>query len=209
MASSISAAAAALVPIGFKQFRIGLIQLATGLNKATNLQNAAAKVREAAKERAQVVVLPECFNSPYGTQYFKDYAETIDPSQESYKALSSMAKDNNVILVGGSIPEFKDGLLFNTSLSFDNNGALIGIHRKVHLFDIDVPGGIKFQESECLTAGNSFTEIETPHGRLGVAICYDIRFPEMAMVAARRGCCAMIYPGAFNLTTGPLHCKLA
>lgn len=206
--SVVSAAAAALIPAGFRGFRIGLIQLATGANKTKNLLNAAAKVKEAAKAHAQVVVLPECFNSPYGTQFFKEYAETIDPAQESYSALSKMAKDNNVFLIGGSIPESKDGSLYNTSISFDNKGELIGIHRKVHLFDIDVPGKIRFQESECLSAGNKLTEIETPYGKLGVAICYDIRFPEMAMIAARRGCCAMIYPGAFNLTTGPLHCAL-
>lgn len=200
-------AAAALVPTGMKAFKIGLVQLAVGSNKALNLKNAAAKVSEAAKNKANVVVLPECFNSPYGTQYFKEYSETIDPPEESYNALSNMAKENNIYLIGGSIPERKDGSLYNTSLSFDNKGSLIGVHRKVHLFDIDVPGKIRFQESECLSPGNSLTEIETPYGKLGVAICYDIRFPEMAMIAARNGCCAMIYPGAFNLTTGPLHCK--
>lgn len=194
-------------PASFKAFRIGLIQLATGANKAANLRNAAARVKEAAQAKAQVVVLPECFNSPYGTQYFKEYSETISPPGESFRALSEMAKANDVFLIGGSIPEAKDGSLYNTSLSFDNRGTLIGVYRKVHLFDIDVPGKIKFQESECLSPGNSLTEIETPYGKLGVAICYDIRFPEMAMIAARNGCCAMIYPGAFNLTTGPLHCK--
>lgn len=199
--------AASMSPASFKAFRIGLIQLATGANKAANLRNAAARVKEAAQAKAQVVVLPECFNSPYGTQYFKEYSETISPPGESFRALSEMAKANDVFLIGGSIPEAKDGSLYNTSLSFDNRGTLIGVYRKVHLFDIDVPGKIKFQESECLSPGNSLTEIETPYGKLGVAICYDIRFPEMAMIAARNGCCAMIYPGAFNLTTGPLHCK--
>jgi omega-amidase len=76
----------------------------------------------------------------------------------------------------------------------------LAIHRKVHLFDIDVPGKIKFQESEVLTGGESLTELDTEYGKVGVAICYDVRFPEMAMVAARKGAVAMIYPGAFNLT---------
>lgn len=192
---------------GFKAFKLGLIQLATGPDKLKNLERAAAKVKEAALNKADIVVLPECFNSPYGTQYFKEYAETLSPAQESYRALSSMAKDNKVILIGGSIPERKGDSLYNTSLSFDSTGALLGVHRKVHLFDIDVPGKIKFQESECLSPGESLTHLDTPFGRIGVAICYDIRFPEMAMIAARSGCCAMIYPSAFNLTTGPLHCE--
>jgi len=78
----------------------------------------------------------------------------------------------------------------------------------VHLFDIDVPGKIRFQESEVLTGGESLTDFDSEYGKIGVAICYDVRFPEMAMVAARRGSVAMIYPGAFNLTTGPLHWEL-
>lgn len=160
---------------GFKAFKLGLVQLATCSNKAKNLRNAAAKVKEAAQANAQVIVLPECFNSPYGTQYFQEYSETIEPPQESFRALSEMAKENNIFLIGGSIPESKDGSLYNTSLSFDNTGSLIGVHRKVHLFDIDVPGKIKFQESECLSPGKTLTELDTPYGKIGVAICYDIR----------------------------------
>jgi len=70
----------------------------------------------------------------------------------------------------------------------------------VHLFDIDVPGKIRFQESEVLTGGDKLSHVDTEYGKLGIAICYDVRFPEMAMVAARQGAVAMIYPGAFNLT---------
>jgi hypothetical protein len=80
---------------------------------------------------------------------------------------------------------------------------LLAVHRKVHLFDIDVPGKIRFQESEVLTGGETLTDFDTDYGKLGVAICYDVRFPEMAMIAARKGAVAMIYPGAFNLTYVP------
>jgi len=83
----------------------------------------------------------------------------------------------------------------------------------VHLFDIDIPKsashpGITFKESETLTGGSTTTHFETPFGKIGLAICYDVRFPELAIIAARQGCVAMIYPGAFNLTTGPLHWEL-
>ena len=131
--------AAALIPKGFAPFRIGLIQLATGSNKTANLASAARQVRQAATVGgAQVVVLPECFNSPYGTGYFAEYAETLDPPGESYTALSQMAKDNKVWLIGGSIPEkSNDGdKLYNTSLSFDDAGELVAVHRKIHLFDV-------------------------------------------------------------------------
>ena len=79
----------------------------------------------------------------------------------------------------------------------------------MHLFDIDIPGKITFRESEVLSAGNKVTIVDLPgYGKVGVAICYDIRFPELAMIAARHGCFLLVYPGAFNLTTGPLHWTL-
>jgi predicted amidohydrolase len=96
-------------------------------------------------------------------------------------------------------------MYFNTCTIWSPTGKRLGVHRKVHLFDIDVPGKIRFKESEVLSPGNEITIVETEFGKVGVGICYDIRFPEMAMVAARKGCGVMLYPGAFNMTTGPLH----
>ncbi|TPX39720.1 hypothetical protein SeMB42_g06274 [Synchytrium endobioticum] len=87
-------------------------------------------------------------------------------------------------------------------------GELAATHRKLHLFDIDVAGRLKFTESEVLSAGSALTHVQTDYGKLGIAICYDIRFPELAMIAARKGCVAMLYPGAFNTVTGPLHWEL-
>jgi omega-amidase len=79
----------------------------------------------------------------------------------------------------------------------------------VHLFDIDIPGKITFRESDVLSPGNKITTVDFPeYGKVGIAICYDVRFPELAMIAARKDCFALIYPGAFNLTTGALHWKL-
>lgn len=172
-----------------------------------------------------------------GTNYFPDYAEVLLPSPEaepkapSFHALSKMAKDNQIYLVrlpshstinrsslltrpnqvGGSIPEFNPATKkhHNTTLIFGPDGALLSTHRKVHLFDIDIPGKITFRESDVLTPGNRITLVDLPeYGRIAVAICYDVRFPELATIAARKGAFALIYPGAFNLTTGPLHWKL-
>ena len=97
----------------------------------------------------------------------------------------------------------------NTSLLFDPDGKLLATHRKVHLFDIDIPGKITFKESDVLSPGNKLTLVDLPpYGKIALAICYDIRFPELAMVAARKGCFLLLYPGAFNLTTGALHWSL-
>ncbi|XP_076205909.1 omega-amidase NIT2 isoform X4 [Aptenodytes patagonicus] len=79
---------------------------------------------------------------------------------------------------------------------------------QVHLFDINIPGKIQFKESETLSPGNSFSMFDTPYCKVGLGICYDIRFAEMAQIYGQKGCQLLIYPGAFNLTTGPAHWEL-
>ncbi|KAI9789919.1 MAG: hypothetical protein M1816_005688 [Peltula sp. TS41687] len=200
-----------------KPIKLALIQLATGLDKPTNLSHARSKILEASHAGASLIVLPECFNSPYGTAHFPTYAETLLPSPPShtqsptYHALSSLAAETHTYLIGGSIPEFSPHTkkYYNTCLTFGPTGALLATHRKLHLFDIDIPGKITFRESAVLSPGNKVSVVDLPGlGKVGVAICYDIRFPELAMVAARKGCFLLVYPGAFNLTTGRLHWEL-
>jgi omega-amidase len=209
-----------------KPLKIACIQLSSGANKTANLFRAADKVREAAKAGANLIVLPECFNSPYGCEYFPKYAEQLAPypppkeRSPSFAALSDMAKEAKAYLVGGSIPELEmledsnaardpKKTYYNTSLVFNPKGDLIATHRKVHLFDIDIPGKITFRESDVLSPGNKVTIVNLPdYGKVGLAICYDIRFPELGTIAARKGCFALLYPGAFNTTTGPLHWTL-
>jgi predicted amidohydrolase len=208
--------------------KLACVQLAAGPDKAANLRHAADKVREAAATGAKIVVLPECFNSPYGCEHFPSYAETLLPSpptpeqSPSFHALAAMARDNDVYLIGGSIPELveeptttttsetkTEKKYYNTSLTFSPSGHLLATHRKVHLFDISIPGKITFRESDVLSPGSALTIAHLPpYGDVGIAICYDVRFPELATIAARRGCFALIYPGAFNTTTGPLHWTL-
>ena len=84
---------------------------------------------------------------------------------------------------------------------------MIDKYRKIHLFDIDIPGKITFKESEVLTGGDHTVMFEVNGIKIGIGICYDIRFPELAQKYRRQGCHALIYPGAFNMTTGPAHWK--
>ncbi|KAF8197363.1 carbon-nitrogen hydrolase [Pholiota molesta] len=168
---------------------------------------------QGASKKPDIIVLPECFNSPYGHTHFPVYAEKIGyvPGEpESVQMLSSVAKEIRTWLIGGSIPErdAQDDKLYNTCTVYNPDGDLVAIHRKVHLFDIDIPGKIKFKESETLTGGTTLNSFDTGFAKIGLGICYDIRFPEMAMIAARQGCHMLIYPSAFNLTTGPLHWEL-
>ncbi|KAH7889817.1 carbon-nitrogen hydrolase [Phlebopus sp. FC_14] len=212
----------------FKPFNLALIQLGgiTG-DKSSNLRHARDMIEKAARvggttdSRPSLIVLPECFNSPYGHVHFPKYAETIGYvhgqeydiekcQSDSVKMLSTAAKEFGVWLIGGSIPERDavSGNVYNTCTVYSPAGALVAMHRKVHLFDIDIPGKIKFKESETLTGGSGTTLFDTEFARIGLGICYDVRFPELAMISARNGCHVVIYPGAFNTTTGPLHWSL-
>ena len=122
-----------------------------------------------------------------------------------------MAAETKTYLLGGSIPEYvpETKKYHNTSLLFSPEGKLLATHRKLHLFDIDIPGKITFRESDVLSPGNKVTLVDIPpYGKIAMAICYDIRFPELATIAARKGCFLLLYPGAFNLTTGALHWAL-
>jgi len=187
-------------------FKFAGIQLAVTANKSENIQNAKTKIAEAAQNGAKVIVLPECWNCPYGNKYFPTYAEAIPGP--STAMLQEMAKNCKIYLIGGSIPEKEGEKLYNTSISCDPLGNIIGKHRKVHLFDIDVPGKIRFVESETLSAGNSLTILDTEFCKIGVGICYDIRFAEMALLYCAQGVKFLCYPGAFNMTTGPVHWEI-
>jgi len=174
-----------------------------GADKEENIQNAQRLIRKAAEDGSQVVVLPEMFNCPYARRYFPIFAETF-PGKTT-EALSQLAKELGIYIIGGSIPEREGDAIYNTSYIFAKDGSLIGRHRKMHLFDIDIEGGIRFKESEVLTAGNDVTVVETEYCKIGVAICYDMRFPELMRLMALEGAQVIVVPAAFNMTTGPAH----
>lgn len=132
--------------------KVALLQLASGKDKTSNLKNAYIKIKEAAQKGAQLVVLPEFFQSPYSMESFKEYAESAGgPTQQM---LSKVAKESSIYLIGGSIPELENDKNYNTSFVYDPSGNLIATHRKLHLFDINIPGKISFQESLVLSPGS-------------------------------------------------------
>lgn len=187
---------------------IGLCQMQVCEDKDKNIQKAEDMIREAAREGCLIAVLPEMFICPYDTSCFREYAE---PSAEGrvYDLLSSLASELGIVIVGGSIPELtSDQSIYNTSLIFDSDGQLVGRHRKMHLFDIDIEDGIKFKESDVLSAGKQITVVDTSIMKIGVGLCYDIRFPELARSMVLQGAEVLIYPAAFNHITGPAHWEL-
>jgi predicted amidohydrolase len=192
--------------IFMKDLKIALCQMKVGLDKSQNIKKA-VKFMEKAGEKADLVVLPEMFNCPYQTDQFPLYAEVAHDSP-TLDAVSQAARDQEVYLVAGSIPERDQDHIYNTSFIYNPAGEVIGRHRKLHLFDIDLPGQIQFKESDTLTPGDQVTVVDTDFGKLGVAICYDLRFPELARLMTLQGAQLLVYPGAFNLTTGPAHWEI-
>jgi omega-amidase len=138
------------------------------------------------------------------------FTRTTTEGCESVALLSRLASENKIWLVGGSIPELEGDHVYNTCLVFAPDGGISARHRKAHLFDIDVAAtesrpAIKFKESDILSAGEELTLVDLPWCRAGIGICYDIRFPEYALSLRQHGAKLLIYPGAFNMTTGPAH----
>jgi omega-amidase len=188
---------------------IALCQVSVTDDKQRNIQHTRSAIAEAVRNGAELVILPEMWNCPYSNDSFPTYAEDVSSGfAPTFSFMSDTAKKHGIVLVGGSIPESADGKLYNTCFIFGKTGKMLGKFSKLHLFDIDIPGKITFKESDTLTQGGGLTVIDTEIGRLGIGICYDIRFPEVAALYASRGVQILIYPGAFNMTTGPLHWEL-
>ena len=192
--------------------KIALCQMNVVDNKGENIRKAIQMIKESKKQGADLAVLPEMFNCPYENEKFIEYAEELNGSQTLEK-IANIAKEENIHVLAGSIPELEEdgeGIqsIYNTAVLFDNKGKLLGKHRKMHLFDIDVKGKIYFKESDTLSAGNDFTVIETELTTIGIGICYDVRFVELSRIMALNGAQILIFPGAFNLTTGPAHWEI-
>ncbi|KAK8762490.1 hypothetical protein V5799_026243 [Amblyomma americanum] len=169
-------------------------------SKSENLSTAREGIKRAKAFGASVVCLPECFTFLYAVENFPRYAESV-PGETS-GMLSQSAKENGVYLIGGSIAEADMGKLYNTCLVYGPDGKLLAKHRKVHLFDVDIPGKVTFKESHFLTAGDRLTTFDTPYCKVGVGICYDLRFAQLAQLYAKHGCKLLVYPGAFSRHSG-------
>ena len=189
------------------KIKLALCQMNVIDDKEANLKKATSMITDSANKNADFIVLPEMFNCPYSNDKFIEYGEYENESI-TLKAISELASENNVYILAGSIPEYENDNLYNTSYLFDRTGSVIAKHRKMHLFDIDVKDKITFKESDVLTAGDNVTVAETEFGKVGIGICYDVRFPELARLMVEDGALILFYPGAFNMTTGPAHWEL-
>ncbi|KAJ4760722.1 Omega-amidase NIT2 [Rhynchospora pubera] len=190
------------------QFKIALCQMLVSPIKENNISHARSLIRGAVEKGAKLVVLPEMWCCPYSMKTLRDHAEDIEAkSSPSISMLSEAAAYHKITIVGGSIPERSGGKLFNTCCVLGPDGEIKAKHRKLHLFDMDLPGE-SFRESDTFAYGDGPTIVDTEVGKIGIGICHDIRFPELSILYRLRGAHLICFPGAFNMSTGELLWEL-
>lgn len=184
-----------------KKISIASCQMNVVDDKEKNVEHALELINEASANNADLITLPEMFNTPYDNDKFIENAEK---EKDSYtlNAMCEVARENDIYLQAGSIAEMDDEKIYNTAYFIDNNGKILDKHRKMHMFDIDTQT-MKFTESDTLSPGNKITSINTPIANISIAICYDVRFSQMWTLMNDSD--IILLPGAFNKTTGPLH----
>lgn len=187
--------------------KLSLLQMKTMATPEENIGKIKDMLKKAKAEGADMAVLPEMCCCPYENSAFVRYA--MAANSPFLTELAATAKELGIYLVAGSVPELEDKKIYNTSFVYNPKGECIARHRKVHLFDINVEGGQYFMESDTFTPGKEVTAFDTPWGKFGLIICYDIRFPELSRLLALEGVQAIIVPAAFNMTTGPAHWEIS
>ncbi|NTW05675.1 MAG: carbon-nitrogen hydrolase family protein [Peptococcaceae bacterium] len=189
------------------RFKVSICQMSVSNEKQKNLSTASDMIKMSAAEGANLVILPEMFICPYDLELFQDYSENY-PEGETLRMLSKIARNEKIYLVGGSLPERQGKRIYNSSFIFDPQGEVIGKHRKIHLFDSNLDKDVCFKESEVISSGDTITVVNTAHGPIGVAICYDLRFPEIFRLMSLSGAILAVVPAAFNDITGPAHWEM-
>ena len=188
--------------------RVACVQLTSRSDKAANIEKTEPLVGKAAAAGADVVVLPEKWNAIGNAEELHAAAESLDGG-ESVDAMASWARTHGITLVGGSITERREGRekLSNTSVVFDPDGSIVGVYRKIHMFDVEV-GGHVYRESDAEEAGDEPVVVDTEGWRAGLTVCYDVRFPELYRILALEGAELVTVPAHFTLYTGKDHWEL-
>lgn len=188
-------------------FRIGLVQMNSQNDKSENLVAAKTNIRKLAGQGAQLIMCPEHFNY-LGPDADKDQqAETIDGSP-SLEVIGNLAAELNVYIHVGSFLERDGEKIFNTGVVLDPAGTIVAKYRKIHLFDVEVPGGKSYLESALISPGTHTATFTIGTCIFGMATCYDLRFPELFRDLANQGAHVLLLPAAFTMETGRDHWEL-
>jgi predicted amidohydrolase len=185
--------------------RIAAVQMTTGANKSQNLESATRLIRKAAESGAQWIGLPESFS------WLGPEAERLENAESltgpTLQCIGALAKELNVTVLAGSILETggSEHRLFNTSVLYSPFGEQLAVYRKIHLFDVNVGDGHAYRESAAVAPGTEVVVAQTTLGKVGLSVCYDVRFPELYRRCAELGAVLLTVPSAFTLLTGKDH----
>ena len=185
-------------------FKVAAVQMASGPNVAGNLSEASRLIAKAAEQGARLVVLPEFF-AIMGLSETDKVAVREQPGSGVIQSfLSEAARKHKIWLVGGSIPlvATTPEKVLNTCLVYDETGAQVARYDKIHLFNLDL-GNERYHEAKTIEPGKQVVVVDSPFGRIGLAVCYDLRFPEL--FRAMHDVDIIVLPAAFTETTGKMH----
>jgi deaminated glutathione amidase len=174
-----------------------------GADVGSNLETAEAQLREAAEAGADLAALPEYFAFLGPSRLRFEHAEPV-PGPLTDR-IGARARELGIWVLAGSVLENDADHVFDTSVLFDRSGEVVARYRKIHLYDVDLPGQPPFRESATITAGDQLVTHETDLGRVGLSVCYDVRFPELYRGLMVRGVDVMLVPAQFQHETGQDH----
>ncbi len=188
-------------------FKVAALQMASGPNVAGNLSEARRLIENAVEQGARLVVLPEFFATMVMKEDDMVAAREQAGTGPMQKFLAEMARKHRIWVVGGSIPLVANApnKVRNTCLVFDEHGEQVARYDKIHLFNLDL-GNEHYHEGKTIEAGNQVVVVDSPFGRIGLAICYDLRFPEL--FRAMSNVDIIVLPSAFTATTGKVHWEI-
>jgi predicted amidohydrolase len=187
-------------------FKAACIQLSSSDDVAENIRTTSAFVREAHGKRAQFIATPEnttLMAPDGGAKLAQSYDEESDPALPVFRAL---AEELGIWLLIGSLAiKVSETKTANRQFLIDPKGRITARYSKIHLFDVDLPSGEKYRESNTVAGGDAAVLAETPWGKIGLTICYDMRFPQLYRTLAQKGAFLLTAPSAFTETTGKAH----
>ncbi len=186
--------------------KIAVIQLNTDAEKSVNLESASRLIRSVvAAEKPELIILPEFFICMTGNPAGQQASAESVPDGPTCRAMSALARELSVAIHAGTIIERNGDRFHNTAVAFGADGEVLAIYRKIHMFDVNVPGGMRIMESEMVSAGDQIVTYQLGGLTIGCAICYDLRFPELFRALRDAGADVIVLPSAFTLQTGKDH----
>ena len=187
-------------------FKAACVQLRSSDDVAENIQIASELIREAAAKGAQFIATPEnttLMAPDGGAKLASSYSENADPALPAFRKLAEEL--GAWLLIGSLAIKVSETKTANRSFLIDPNGAIAARYDKIHMFDVDLPSGEKYRESNTVAGGDRAVTANLPWGKIGLSICYDMRFPQLYRALAQSGAFLLTAPSAFTETTGKAH----